>query len=384
MPDEEMVSLKDLANENVRRTEMAPREATTEAFAGLEEKRGYHVLSARDLLEKSNDHAVMMHVMDAFVNHGCLLVELDPPQAERLACMWTTCAAFFANPDKEHIGGMTTVQETGSQHAKVGYANYDDSDMQFLETRWDRQGHLLPASAQNMVDTAALRDTFDIVASLAQSATQIAVAASSAEARALEPEEAVTKAMLLSKELLDDRMSLQTDTPHSEGAVSMSPQRLCQYSNRKEGVDTVTREVFGAHTDSTFITAVPVTQVAGLEIFDEDQECWYQPELRAKLHWQQQSPDDDLPWHARYVVLMPGELLQVATRNEVMAAVHRVVATRGGPARYSAPILLRGRSGTRFDVERYLGSSMSDPIVESCDGMSIEQIHDAMQPSSFQ
>ena len=52
--DEVMVSLSDLANENVRRTEAAPRGATTanEAFAGGSSK-GYSVIKRSDLLRDS-------------------------------------------------------------------------------------------------------------------------------------------------------------------------------------------------------------------------------------------------------------------------------------------------------------------------------------------
>ena len=63
--------------------------------------------------------------------------------------------------------------------------------------------------------------------------------------------------------------------------------------------------------------------------------------------------DITIPWHARYILVMPGEFLQIVSRNEVSAAVHRVVA--GGPPRLSAPILLRGRPGMALDVPKYLG-----------------------------
>jgi isopenicillin N synthase-like dioxygenase len=70
----------------------------------------------------------------------------------------------------------------------------------------------------------------------------------------------------------------------------MSPHRLCRYSNNdardKEKTKGPTREVFGAHTDSTFITAVPVAAVSGLEVYDEAAEQWYRPEKATRQHWQ--------------------------------------------------------------------------------------------------
>ena len=88
-----------------------------------------------------------------------------------------------------------------------------------------------------------------------------------------------------------------------------------------------------------------------------------------------------VPWHARYIVIMPGEFLQIVSRNEIAAAVHRVVAS--GPARQSAPILLRGRPGVTMDVKRYIGE-VNNSLLEQIDGRNMQGIHDALQPSSFQ
>ena len=158
---------------------------------------------------------------------------------------------------------------------------------------------------------------------------------------------------------------------------------MCRYTNLNQTQSF--KEIFGAHTDSSFITVVPVALVSGLEVYDEDAETWYRPELMARKHWEQQQQDsgEESSWHARYVVMMPGELLQLLTRNEVPATVHRVVAVHDGPSRISSPMLLRGRPGTKMDVARYLDKD-DDPLLTECDGMTIEQIHDAMQPASFQ
>jgi hypothetical protein len=38
-----------------------------------------------------------------------------------------------------------------------------------------------------------------------------------------------------------------------------------------------------------------------------------------------------------------------------------------------------------MDARRYLGGATSEELLlQECDGMTIEQIHDAMQPASFQ
>jgi hypothetical protein len=428
LPDENINSLQDLARDVARRTEFAPREATTEinAFAGLD-KRGYRVISRGDLsrdsvnADGSENQITLMHVMDALVSHGALVVDLTDggttyQLATRTKEMWDTTEKFFdtleSDPELEdNLPGMTSVV---GRHAKVGYGNYDNGSMQFMETRWERDGGLLPSEAKEVLgeeDLESLKRAFDTVCEVGKDVVRIVTAAAGMDADVFPDDEgdvlASQAATLLVDELVDNGKPLgDTDVPHEEGPISMSPQRLCRYANNNKDEDEdAAREVFGAHTDSSFITAVPVAAVSGLEVYDEAEERWFRPELAARLHWQQErakrgedpsadaerlvAVDDDqedteLAWYARYVVLMPGEFLQIVSRNEVPAAVHRVVAVREGPARISTPILLRGRPGTKLDVGRYLGAAGDSRLLEKCNGMSMDEIHSAMQPSSYQ
>ena len=435
LPDDttdECESLADMAAENVRRTEQTPAEAVAEADANVGgNTRGYRILNAQDLwslsLIDNHQHQLLefptvLHVMDALVSHGCLVVDVtnggqDLQAAQQLADMWKTTHDFFAASSSSNVllPPLATASDTGSPHAKVGYADYDDGNLQFLETRLSRttERHVLPlqlstSSYLSAEACDALRNAFDLLASLGKRVVRIAVAASTLEAAATAPSSAVPPdfdaweaANRVAEEILDDGQPLKSKVSssddealvHTEGSVSMSPHRLCRYSNEnKKGAaatpDVATREVFGAHTDSSFVTIVPVAAVSGLEVYDEAAETWYRPELAAKRHFyaQQQTASGDmasLPWHARYVVILPGELLQILTRQEILAAVHRVVATQHHQSRYSAPILLRGRSGTILDAGRYWGIA-STPLQKECDGKSMEQIHDAMQPKPVQ
>jgi hypothetical protein len=362
-----------------------------------------------------------MHVMNALVSHGVLLVDLTDggasfKSAKVMANMWKTADSFFDKVDDEQslekLPGMTTVMETGSQHAKVGYACSDNGSTKFLETRIERKtGALLPAEAIDILGedgVSSLKKAFDIVAQVGKDVVRITTAASNIEHGAFSQQtkndkdrkiQASQAATLMANELVDDGKHLgdTAKIEHNEGSVSMSPHRLCSYSNNKEGDNGPAREVFGAHVDASFITAVPVAAVSGLEVYDEEAEKWYRPELKARKHWEQEQSvrdkdptalvedidGEDLPWHARYVCIMAGEILQVATRDEVSACVHRVVAAKNRP-RLSAPILLRPRSGTKFLADRYLGGSLGNPLIEECDGMTMEEIFNATQPSSFQ
>mmetsp|Transcript_49139 Transcript_49139/g.141254 ORF Transcript_49139/g.141254 Transcript_49139/m.141254 type:complete len:654 (+) Transcript_49139:64-2025(+) len=411
--DEGLASLADMATINVKRTESTPQEATPEgeAFAGGL-SRGYRVIKRKDLLPvgQSENEATIMHVMNALVAHGVILVDLTDgdeslDSAETLSKMWNTANKFFEAIEDESVRStlpaMATIAETGSKHAKVGYADADNGSMKFLESRRERlTGEFLPAEASLILGDdgiSAMQDAFDIVTNVGKDVVRIATAASSVEHGAFggtDEETQLAKASqaaeLLADELVDDGKPLTSnvDIDHTEGKVGMSPHRLCRYVEANQENPAVAREVFGAHVDSSFVTIVPVASISGLEVYDEEAEKWYRPELKAKAHWKEQkaqgASDSSIPWHCRYVAIMPGEYLQLATRDEVPAAVHRVVAARGGNARLSAPILLRGRPGTTFSSKRYLGGSLGNPLIEECDGKTMEEIHDLTQPSSFQ
>lgn len=362
-----------------------------------------------------------MHVMNALVSHGVLIVDLTDggstfKDATLVAKMWTATENFFDKVSDstiaERLPGMTTVTEAESSHAKVGYAEYDSGSMKFLETRRERNtGDLLPTEAAELlgtVDVSALQSAFDIVTKVGKDVVRVAVAAGSVEHGAFYKEGqaeierdqkilASQAATLLVNELIDDGRPL-SPVASGEGGVSMSPHRLCRYSEEKEG-KVLSREVFGAHTDSSFVTIVPVAAVSGLEVYDEESEKWYRPELKARQHWEAEQASrgkdakglydeldggDPLPWHARYLAIMPGEFLQLATRDEVPSAVHRVVAAKGRPSRLSAPILLRGRPRTVFDTDKYLGGTLGSALLQDADGLSMQDIHDKCQPSSYQ
>lgn len=333
--------------------------------------------------------------------------------------MWKAADRFFSAVEDPQVAnslsGMTTIDETGSKHAKAGFAAYDSDSMKFLETRTERKSRaLLPNDASSILGEEgieAMKSSFDIVSEVGKDLVRIATAASSVEYGAfMNPEDdgdrdqsirASIAAMRMADELLDDGKPLPTTTKieHDEGSVSMSPHRLCRYAEGRDDIEASAREVFGAHTDSSFVTAVPVAACSGLEVYDEEAEQWYRPELKARSHWEEEQTSrgkdpkslfdkidgtTQIPWHSRYVAIMPGEFLQIATRDEVSSTIHRVVAAQGGEPRLSAPILLRGRPGTKFDAERYIGGALGSSLVSECDGKTMEEIHDLNQPSSYQ
>ena len=211
------------------------------------------------------------------------------------------------------------------------------------------------------------------------------------------PEDALASATLMIDHLLDDgRPSPKGSSSAAvDTLITMSPHRMCRYTDNGSNPSASATEVFGAHTDTSFATVIPVAAVSGLEVYDAAAGTWIRPELMARQHWenemveQKKDPsatvgENGKPWHSRYVVCMPGELLQLLTRNSFRAAVHRVVAVTGGQSRLSAPVLLRARPKVVMDVKAFYGSNdvnVVGPLLASCDQMTMEEIHDALQPS---
>jgi len=380
----------------------------------------------------------LLHVMDSLANHGCLIVDLSNEDESTddvitMSNMWDATSNFFNKADDENanLPPMQQAEGVGSSHAMVGFASFKDGDNQFLETRIRRSdGVLLPEETSSIIGEDGVQsmvDAFSIMSDVGKDIVRIATAASSVEADAFvtagsvisedtvdspsiaglsfedvsgvveesdEPSEedirrakvlASDAAVLLTEEIMDDgKPLLSEDIEHDEGDVSMSPHRMCRYSNNNgDNKKKAASEIFGAHTDTSFVTIVPAAKVSGLEVFDEDSLQWYRPELNARKHSKRLgSKDDQFPWHARYLVVMPGELLQLTSRNNIPAVVHRVVAATDAP-RLSAPVLLRARPGTKMDVERYMGSlETADSLLLDSNGMKMEEIHDSLQPSS--
>lgn len=115
----------------------------------------------------------------------------------------------------------------------------------------------------------------------------------------------------------------------TSATLSSSPQRLCRYAG-SEGVP------FGAHTDTTFLTAIPCASIPGLEIIYPASGRWVRPEAASICR-----PGSD-------VMLLAGELLQALGHGRYQAAVHRVVRPAGmlpPKPRVSTPLLLRGIAG---------------------------------------
>ncbi|KAH8098729.1 oxidoreductase [Aureococcus anophagefferens] len=128
----------------------------------------------------------------------------------------------------------------------------------------------------------------------------------------------------LARALLPDAEARVADDVSADGGrreVSTTAHRLCRYAPSSKAV------VFGAHTDTSFFTLVPLSSPPGLEVFDPSLDAWVRPEAAEGAE-------------ATDVLCMPGEFLELASAGAFRAVVHRVL---GGPTkRVSTPLLVRG------------------------------------------
>lgn len=343
--------------------------------------------------------------------------------------------------------------------AVIGYREYDDGDMQFLETRLERgpNGKLLPKEIENVIGSehaqnvekstrmmtnigrdvirivtaASLEEDFVEVAKKRISDTEIdnddddeeyqppsisglsfldestfepteeeSGEQDTSQAETLGRQRASNAALSLVRDLVDDGMQISQD----EEFMNMSPHRLCRYTSHKTNPKNKrpAEEIFGAHTDTSFVTIVPVAAVSGFETTVDDDGRWIRPEYMARLAWEAERRSKGLdtelnenditpPWHCRYVLVLPGEMMQLISRDYVQTCVHRVVAVTGGKSRLSAPVLLRCRPSAKLNVKRYFGGQNQDDdeggesgtdcgvILRQADGMTMGDIHDALQ-----
>uniref|UniRef100_A0A7S4D4K1 Fe2OG dioxygenase domain-containing protein n=1 Tax=Heterosigma akashiwo TaxID=2829 RepID=A0A7S4D4K1_HETAK len=138
---------------------------------------------------------------------------------------------------------------------------------------------------------------------------------------------------------------------------------------------------FGAHTDTTFVTLIPCSNIPGLEVFSPALDGWVRPEPACRP--------------GRDIIILPGELLQVLSAGHYPAAVHRVVSVGGGTARVSAPLLVRPNPSAAVNAEAWLcpGGGNGDgegrgegaappppppPVAErlrALDGMNMRDLH---------
>lgn len=200
--------------------------------------------------------------------------------------------------------------------------------------------------------------------------------------------------------------------------VSNSYQRLIRYLKppppQQAKVKTEDDAAFWPHVDSTFLTLIPMPEIAGLEVWcpsSKNAECidmaqrgeWVRPLKPGNERGLEDESSTDM-----YVVALAGEFLQLLSNGDVPTCIHRVIAPKAAEsknyakygegekqykARVSAPLFLRPRKGEEavLDIASDLntdakplssGLYFEEGLLEECDEMRVWDYMDCMSPNN--
>lgn len=256
---------------------------------------------------------------------------------------WQSCFAdvFRASADAKEAAG----KYRNSHGVCVGYKQ--DDHREFLECHRRTDGIVSP-------DYTAVVDSYQTtVQSLYDVQSRVATCVLQGIAAVLEldvhvfldltdlPERGILPPIETKKSFDAEFAMISTDDHHDDviasgrhryQALSASVLRVCIYDGRDDTDHPKT--MFGAHTDTSFLTLGMTSSTPGLEILDLETDEWICPE--------QLFPFDTTTDQPHMLTVFTGEFLQILTKQHFPAAIHRVTAFT--PAvRYSCPFIIRGR-----------------------------------------
>jgi hypothetical protein len=205
---------------------------------------------------------------------------------------------------------------------------------------------------------------------------------------------------------------------HEEIAITMSNsyQRIIRYLKPKQqqqhqsSISGATEEkeeddaAFWPHVDSTFLTLIPLPDVAGLEVWCPSSLYSESDNLSERGEWVRPIKPLTADTNDVHVVALAGEFMQLLSNGDVPTCIHRVIAPKPPPPfgfagssnakkykpRVSAPLFLRPRKGEEaiLDVESDLRDSdnpglyFEEGLLEECDSMRVWDYMDCMSPDN--
>lgn len=341
---------------------------------------------------------------------GYGLVEMnDPIERGVVDGMWDAMERLFSVENGDHRGGDIS-QRLHRQVLKRSITNSstpstDNPGYDFVQTSLV-ENILRPDWIQDKAGELGARQARNAYMLLAQLCKAFAVVAYAGAVDAA-PSDATA---LLDRLLIDDR------SPYSRH-FSGSYHRLCRYlplggsiaptlsdGNEKVNESSLPRwgESLRPHVDWTISTAIPVSSVAGLEVYapsesiaepgssvsssqPENKARWIRVEQAVRKSIEDKVSKDTtngdascgdnppLRWNSRYVVVFAGAWLEVLTQNKIEATLHRVVTRRPSAAavsgtspsspRLSAPFFLRPHELVFEKVEDVFDNPENEAIV---------------------
>jgi len=300
---------------------------------------------------------------------GYLIVKLSGSEAKAMSDMWACAIEIFDMRRADNVKTLMRHQRLTRDDDDSSESGYD-----YVETTINRSnGNLDPEGFSGIVGREHYQHALNahrLLENLGEDVAAIMVSATGG----VTPR----KSRELVRKVSDDGtdMGFRDETPSS-----CSVHRLSQYVVLAEGDGNSDvsdngglEEVLRSHTDWTVATIVPVSDIAGLEIWQPSTRSWIRPELTAKRHWEMRlqypGADDASSWNSRYVVVMAGKWLQILTNGGIESAIHRVVSIRG-ERRMSAPFFLRPRQTVPLGVQREFGEAKEHDMYEMNDTANV-------------
>lgn len=192
--------------------------------------------------------------------------------------------------------------------------------------------------------------------------------------------------------------------------VSNSYQRIIRYLKPDSAQAATKDAAFWPHVDSTFLTLIPMPEIAGLEVWCPSSRYGESENLAERGEWVRPvKPVDEESGNSYkddgdsiHVVALAGEFLQLLSNGQVPTCIHRVIAPKPpsppafgfSPKKYkprvSAPLFLRPRRGEDavLDVENDLSTSddnglyFEKNLLNECDSMRVWDYMDCMSPNN--
>ena len=364
---------------------------------------------------------------------GCCIIRLTGKDATSVRGLVDFADNFFETVDSDNDinndgdGSSTSkaarrLKDLGvfriANNVHAGFDNNvnEEGKMQVLYTKLipgknDEDPLLLPLEVGDMVGTKSLSYAHDGMSTLFDIGSQITSAMLGMDSES-------------TNKLLDDcsstnkKVKMVSDN-HEEIADTMSNsyQRIIRYLKPKPSNEfesgAENDAAFWPHVDSTFLTLIPMPEIAGLEVWCPSSRNAESKDLAERGEWVRPIKPSSLnepPCSEEegedfvHVVALAGEFLQLLSDGDVPTCIHRVIAPKApSPSafgfgnrnknykpRVSAPLFLRPRRGEEaiLDVESDLRDSDSSGLyfekglLEECDEMRVWDYMDCMSPNN--
>lgn len=276
---------------------------------------------------------------------------------------------------------------------------------------------LLPLEVGELVGSASLRRAHSGMSTLFDIGSQITSAVLGMDSES-------TNKLLDDCSRVNDSSSKQQQHEmrsenHQEIANTMSNsyQRIIRYLKPKQQQQPQSSSISGSkeekeeddaafwpHVDSTFLTLIPLPDVAGLEVWCPSSLYSESDDLSERGEWVRPIKPLTADTNDVHVVALAGEFMQLLSNGDVPTCIHRVIAPKPTPPfgfagssnakkykpRVSAPLFLRPRKGEEaiLDVESDLRDSdnpglyFEEGLLEECDSMRVWDYMDCMSPDN--